>query len=169
MSRYVRKLINKNWLDKEIVSKNVWLDPDFILADALRNFTSSKNELSVFLLENDDQIELILSAIVASSKSLDNTDYVIIDRSLIDSLDIAIEEDLGKTLNNSINKLHLNLTQLSAEKVLKLARAIQEQGQIGRINKNRIAAAIQRQIVEGHLNENELTDEVRDKVKRFQT
>lgn len=169
MSRYVRKLINKNWLDKEIVSNNEWLAPDSILADALKNFSSSENELSVFLLENDDQIELILSAIVASSKSFDNTDYVIIDHSLIDELDIAIEEYPGKTFNNSVNKLHLNLKQLSAEKVIKLARAVQEQGQIGRVGKTRIAAALQRQIIEGHLNENQLTEEVRAKVKKFQT
>ena len=136
-TRLVRKLEKKIWLDKKIAKDEGWLGEGSVCADALRNFKTSDNRLSVFSLAQDDMLRQIVCAIVASpnSKNVPDTDYVIFDRSIIVELGISTEETRGDTLDDEVNALHIDLTRLSGLQLTRFAEKLQEHGELGRIPK----------------------------------
>lgn len=132
----VRKLENKLWLDPEI-SK----DQNGIKADALKNFKTSANTLSVFIADDKDNIPRILAAIAAGGERLDRVDYAIFGTDILDQHGIKYEKCLGKTPDEKVNQLHVDLKELTASQVCSLAQDIHSDGILERLSKREIEKA----------------------------
>ena len=168
MTRLVRKLDKKIWIDKEVASREGWLDTGSVCADALKNFKTSENRLSVFSLAQEDLLPRIVCAIVASpnTKNVPDTDYVIFDRSIIAELGISTEDTSGETLDDEVNSLHIDLTRLSGLKLVQFAEKLQEHGKIGRITKKELAKVLNTQIQAGTFVESELSEDLLASIKK---
>lgn len=168
MTRLVRKLEQKIWLDKEIAKKEGWLKDGAVCADALRNLKTSDNKLSVFSLRQDSDLLRIVSALVASPRgiSVPDSDYVVFDQSLIDELGIETELTKGKTLDVEVNELHIDLTKLSGEKIVRFAEKLQDCGQIGRFRKKEVAKTLSQLLTTGVLHESALSKDLLESIRK---
>jgi hypothetical protein len=150
LQKLVRKLDNKLWLDKEISEK---LHGGEIQGDALKNFRSSKNRLSLFIADETDNIIRIAAAIAAGGDKdkVSNIDYAIIDRRLLDQHDIQYEKCPGETPDSEINELHVDLVNLTARKINLLAELIQNHGTLERLSGRKVEQAIREGLANGFL------------------
>jgi hypothetical protein len=135
--KLVRKLENRVWLDPED-SK----DQNGIKADALKNFKTSTNTLSVFIADDEEKISRILAAIAAGADKIDRVDYSIFDTDILDQYGIKYEKCLGETPDEVVNQLHVDLRDLTASQVCLLAQDIQSNSSLERLSKKDVEKAI---------------------------
>lgn len=132
-TKLIRKLDNKQLLDPEI-SKEL----NGTQADALRNFRSQNNSLSVFIADDQNKIARILAAIAASGSNLDRADYAIFDTALLEHHGISYEKCPGETADKEVNDLHVDLKDLTVSQVCKLVQDIQNEATLEHISKKEV-------------------------------
>jgi len=145
----IRKLEKKIWLDI-VVAKEI----GGLQADALKNFKTTENKLSVYQIENIDDRTLVirvLAAIAAGRDKPGEIDYAIFDSMILKKIGINVEQIEGDTADQEINKLHLDLTQLKAEQILFLAEYVQKEGILERISKREITQSLTTGLEKGKL------------------
>lgn len=83
---YLRKIRRNRWYDSI-----PWLQPGDIQADALGDITTSDNQLSVWLVDNDrSHLEQIVAALTANCEFISNFDYVIFQEEDVLQLNIKV-------------------------------------------------------------------------------
>jgi hypothetical protein len=102
--KVVRKLENKMWLEPEIYPQL-----NGTQADALKNFRTTENRLSLFIADDENAISRILAAIVAGGQNATNADYAIFETEILDQCGINYERCPGETADEQVNKLHIDL------------------------------------------------------------
>ena len=150
-NKLIRKLENKLWLDKQIAQHS---NPSTTLnaqADAVKNFRTRNNALSVFIADDADNINRILAAIAAGSDKIYNADYAIFDADILDQHQINYEKCPGETPDTTVNELHVDLKNLTAHQICLLTQDIQNQGTIDRVSKRDINAEINKGLAENYL------------------
>ncbi len=124
MPLYLRKIKNNRWYDGE---KYPWLQDDEIPGDPLNDLRTSANKLSVFVVEDENDltsIERIAAALVANSQNIDTFGYTLIDSQTLEELDIRTQRTQGDTPDEKVNSWHCDIIELSAQKLVKLAMAM---------------------------------------------
>lgn len=140
MPKLIRKLDQKIWLDRQVAK-----DFGGLQADALKNFRTSGNKISVYKVDEDniqDSAIRILVAISCGRDSIDKVDYALFDSDIIKKLDIQFDEIVGTTPDQAVNKLHIDLENLSGETICELAKSIQNTGILDRCMGKEIEKAI---------------------------
>jgi hypothetical protein len=123
MPLYLRKIKNNRWYEK----KYPWLQEDEIPGDPLNDLRTSANKLSVFVVEDENDltsVERIAAALVATGQNIDSFDYALIDSQTLEELDIRIQRTQGGTPDEQVNSWHCDIIELSAQKLVKLAMAM---------------------------------------------
>lgn len=136
-TKLVRKLDNKLWLDPQIS-----MERNGTQADALKNFKTISNALSVFIADDQDKLTRILAAIAAGGSKPDKVDYAIFDAIILERNGIHYEKCPGDTADEEVNKLHVDLKNLTAVQVSSLAQSIKDEGNLNRLSKTKIIKAI---------------------------
>ncbi len=124
MTLILRKVKKPRWLKDD---ENLrWLAREEPQADALRDLETSGNKLSVWLV-TDDKTNLndVVVALIATGDLVSHFDYVLIDYNVLDRLGVRVENAEGETPHELANQWHVNLPELSAAKLLQLAREVQ--------------------------------------------
>ena len=100
-----------------------WLEDDDTQADALWSLRTKGNQLSVWLIDdNRSNLNRIVAALAAGRDTLDKIDYALIDRQVLDSLDIRVSKVDGLSLDAGANQhWHYDLTNLSGKQLVALA------------------------------------------------
>lgn len=74
-----------------------WTGTDDVQADALREFRTKGNALSIWLIDDSlSNLERVIAAVAAGRDRLCNLDYALIDRTLLDELDIQVRSQEGE-------------------------------------------------------------------------
>src|SRR3989344_4880870 len=138
------------------LEKKIWLDPEFSKklgyfgSDALRNFRTSGNSLSVFLVQKDlILITRILTAVIGGCEYVQEAEYALFDSSILDGLGVKYVQDEGTTADTEVNKQHLNLVNLTTQQICQLAEKIQAIGTLDRVSKKKIAQSLRDGIKNG--------------------
>jgi hypothetical protein len=124
MPFYLRKIKNNRWLGKQ---EYPWLQEDEIPGDPLNDLGTSANELSVFVVEDENDltsIERIAAALTANGQNIDTFGYTLIDSQTLEELGIRIRRTQGNTPDEKVNSWHCDVIELSAQKLVKLAMAM---------------------------------------------
>ena len=128
MAILVRKLDKKGWLRAEIAKELGGLQ-----ADALKNFKTTDNALSVYRLDGDIvPLDRILAALAGTRDHLQEIDYAMFDAELLKVHDIDTNDGPGETPDEEVNQRHLNLIKLTAPKLCALISSIQARGTVAR-------------------------------------
>ena len=117
----LRKITKPKWFDKP------WLPAGEVPADALVDLRTQNNELSVWRVEPDEVNLHAVIAALASNKTerLANLDYVVLDEEVVAGLGIEWTQTVGDSPHRDANlQWHCDLTELTATKVVGLARAM---------------------------------------------
>lgn len=98
---------------------------DEIQADALWDLKTEDNQLSVWHIEDDQSnLDLVLTAVAANCQFIANVDYVLIDQKTLTGLNIQARQTNGNSPYQTANKWHRDLLDLSARRLLELAKEI---------------------------------------------
>ena len=101
-----------------------WLPPGDIQGDALQDIETSDNKLSVYRVENEEDTKQVVFALAANREFLSNLDYAIFDDSNLTVAGIVIQQQDGQTPHDEANKLHYDLSELTARRLVLLAQAV---------------------------------------------
>lgn len=104
-----------------------------IPADPLGDLQTTRNKLSVWLVENNEEdgeedrsnITRVATALAATCDKPDRVHYILISGDVLTDLGISVEKSEGDTPDEEANKQwHYDLYDLSAQKLLKLAESL---------------------------------------------
>jgi hypothetical protein len=158
MSKLLRKVRQNRWYKDEAAPLLARGD---VPADPLGDLNTSQNKLSVYQVDEDlANVERIARALALSCHHVDNVCYITFDSSLLTEASIEFDHtDEGGTYDHAVNKCHVDLINLSGNKLVKLARLILSEGESDTILKKRI-----NELIEEGINSKELPEKVRDKL-----
>jgi len=159
----LRKLERKLWMDREITASLGGLQ-----ADALKNFSTQNNALSVFCVnKNKMPIERILAAIAGGRDNVQEIDYALFDSKILEEHGIKISPKKGITADDEVNGLHIDLIDLTANQVEAIASSIQKRGELKRIPKRKIGENLAVGLKEGYLNRNRINSNLFGKMSKY--
>lgn len=108
MSFLVRKINKAKWYQIDIMESND------ITADAITNcLRTTKNTLSVWHIETEDDLEKAVLAIVANQEHLDTIDVVILDEPSLNEYNLNIVTSPGETPVASLIEAHRDIAELT--------------------------------------------------------
>ena len=164
MPLLLRKLRKPRWtLDKDLP----WLAEGDIPADPLSDLATSENKLSVFLVEDDrSNLDQVVTAVAATRGHLAVFDYALFDQQLLPQLNIKIESTDGGTLDQVVNSWHRDLVELSALKLVELAKAILANAEKNRVLEKKIGQLMAQAVSLGRIDGDQLTPETRSKIAK---
>ena len=160
MARFLRMTRQARWLRHPDLS---WLLEHEIQGDALRDLQTEDNKLSVYKVQDKGDAERIVLALAANRDNLANLDYALFEDTMLNSIDITFAPQIGQTPDDEVNKLHYNLTNLTVERLAKLA-AVVAAGQHTRIPRKEIGSRLHQAIRAGTLDGNRLKPNLLAKV-----
>lgn len=110
-----------------------WLPERELQADPLSDLGTNSNELSVYhVVIDESNLDRIIASFVANSEQLSHFDFAIFDENIISELGINIKKSKGELPDEQVNNWHSDLYELSATKLVILAKAINEKAKIDR-------------------------------------
>ena len=162
MSLFLRVVRQGRWLRFPDIP---WLPVDELQADALSDLTTEKNGLSVYRVEGDGDRQRIIIALAATRDKPGNLDYVIFDDANMLALGITPEYREGETPDQSANKLHWELRNLTVNHLSGLA-TILAAGEHERVQKKvikaRLRGALRSSLLERRTMKRSLLDALED-------
>ena len=162
MASLLRKIRRTRW-DKQIFASTMpWLPHGDMAADPLGDLATVNGAISVFEVPNPDFAQYIAAAIAAGGDALSNVDYIVFDSEILDPTSVKIEKAPGDSPAPDINELHRHIAEISAARLLAIARLIFEKG-----TTNRISHKILRPIIEDGVKNKQWT--VKPKLKQCLT
>lgn len=163
MGVMLRKLDNRRRWDKV---EFPWLGHCEIPADPIADLKTVKNNLSVYYIKEDrSNLFDVVEAIAATRDCSDRFDYLIFDQEVCSELKIEVENTRGRTPNQEVNKKwHRDLTQLSADKLLELAKVIYEKGETHRKQEKEIIKMLARASLDGKIPIKDIKPQLRQKI-----
>lgn len=142
-------------------SNVLWLVEGELQADALADLKTSNNTLSVWLIHDDgSNLEQVVTALAATRQNTANLDYALLDLAWVSQLDIRSNPVAGDTPDPGVNGWHLDLVELSAKKLLRLAETILEQATIERISEKALVRLIREAVNSGRIDPAKLSPRV---------
>lgn len=174
MGFLVRKITKSKWFNVNDIQNEI-LDPDDISADALTScLRTSKNTLSLWRvddIENEDELNTIVLALVANSKSerLSTVDilYFEYDENLFDEKGINFEISDGDTTIKSCVDKHIDIVKLNLKTisiVVKLFCEFLNKSQSKRFSAKTIEKLLKKHLENNPNDKEGLTQELLDKL-----
>lgn len=140
-------------------------------ADALRNFRTRGNALSVFrIAEGSPSAERIAVMVAAGKHRPDQVDFVVFSAAVLAEQEMVVSERPGETLDPSVNRFHVALERLSARRVCGMVDAIQKAlidgtASLERVSKHRVCEMIAAAIHTGAIDVTRLRSTMRSEVE----
>lgn len=158
----VRKIDYIKWTQRRI------LEGEQPSADAITNcMKTTNNTLSLWSVDDENEIEEAVLAIAAQFSDLDTIDILTIDPSLIKDRGLSIQKCLGMTPYKSFAERHLDVVELDYKSLGLMAEVIIEslrQDRWKRIFLSHLKTIISKGVDEGKIQWSDLKKKVREKI-----
>jgi hypothetical protein len=162
MGFFLRKITKAKWTKPE----ESWLMSHEIHADTLVDLRTSENRLSVWYIENDKKnLNNIIIALASNCDEVSNIDYALFDETIIRDNSFEIRQTTGKTPDEDANKTwHRDLIQLSADKLVILAKNIYRFSEKERIYWKSVKNDIKEALSSGRLNKDKIKPKIQEEI-----
>lgn len=159
----LRKIRKAKWYKHEAVH---WLPEGELQADALSDLATKDNELSVWRVNDDrSNLEDVIAALGASSSVVSNLDYALFNQDALVQIDVRMKVTKGTTIDERVNtSWHSDLVELSASKLIDVARAILAKGEITRVPEKKVLELITSAVASGRIDSARLDERIRAKI-----
>jgi hypothetical protein len=141
--RFLRKIRRARWDKQTFCDTMPWLQANEFPADPLGDLATVRGKMSVYEVPSPESLKRIAAAIAAGGDAPSNVDYIVFDSEILAALPVQIEETLGECPAPDVNNLHRHITQVSAERLLAIARLILDKGITDRIGHKELIPIIQ--------------------------
>ena len=144
-----------------------WLSQGDVQADALGDLITKNNELSVWHIYDDrSNLDRIIAALASKRDVLSNFDFALFDQNIIQETGIKFQRTKGISLDVEANDLwHLDLYELSASDIVKLATAIANNGDLKRVSEREVKSILTSAITVGTIKYDHLIQNLKEKFK----
>ena len=158
----IRKINKAKWFQIDIMKDND------VAADAITNcLKTTRNTLSVWNIENEDDIEKAVLAIASSLEHIETIDIVILNTDALLAFGIHIITSSGITPIESLKEIHRDLSGLTFSKLGQIKDHIVERirnDKLKRYTKGKLKKILLDAINKGVLEIEDLNDSVRNKL-----
>ncbi len=167
MPLILRKIRKARWY-KDSKSNFPWLLDEDIPADPLGDLATNNNELSVWQVEDDkSNLHGVVVALAANSDDISNLDYALFDQQLLNEINIAIKPSKGVSPDEIANlNWHSDLVELSARKLVDLAKAVLVNAEIKRIPEKEILHLLVQAVLSGQIERAKLRSKIGAKIDK---
>ena len=138
-----------------------------VQADAMKCLVTSRNTLSVYLLEDtDQQKDRVVAALAVTRDYLADFDLVVVPDDTLRTLGITRIDNPGDTLDHEVNQWHYDLVDLTVMQLARLAVAIKRCGTIERYNRARLLDTIRTSLDANFIDRQRIPDTLADSLRR---
>jgi hypothetical protein len=164
---FLRMISSLNKWDRE--NTYLWLAPDDIPADPITDLKTADNKLSVFQVNNGDEIRInkIAAALAAKRLTLQPFAYILFDVGLPSRLDIQVGKTNRGTDIQIVNDWHFELIELSAQKLFSLTRDLLLNADPERKRENEVVPLIMENVRSGELDPDKMDERLRKSIAEF--
>ena len=142
-----------------------WLPSGSLPADPLADLNTQGNNLSVWQVADDkSNIDQILTALATTTDHTDKMDYALLDEKLLARIGISINQVAGNSRYKDANVWHRTLVEMSADKVILLAKTIMQLSTRVRISERNVLHLLQQAVDSGKVNRNDLDSNIQKKL-----
>jgi hypothetical protein len=144
-----------------------WLLDEDIPADPLGDLATNNNTLSVWQIDdNKSNLPQVAAALAANCDDLSNLDYALLDQQFLQN-NITLQPSLGNSPDKTANQnWHCDLVELSARKLVDLAKAILAHAEIKRIPEKEMLHLLAQAAASGQIERAKLHDKIRAKIDK---
>lgn len=143
-----------------------WLLDEDLQADTLGDLGTTSNELSVYHVDhNKNNLRRIISALAVNTKEYSNVDFALFDENLIAELGIKMKKSKGELADEQVNQWHSDLYELTASKLLELAKSIKKNSIIERKMPKEVLALVADSLQNDFLDRSRIKWKAEDLVK----
>jgi hypothetical protein len=146
-----------------------WIPAGELQAAALFDLRFSNNKLSVWKIEDDKtNLDRVIAALAVNTgrKNIERVDYVLLDPKSIEDLAIRVGKSQGKTPDTVANdEWHFDLVELTAAKIVAIAKLIKEDGKFDRKNEPAIKSLISKGLRGKQIDINLVDEYLRPKIQ----
>lgn len=130
MAYLLRKIRKNRWYKTDETS---WLPDNELQADALDDLRTKANELSVYSVDdNESNLGRVIAALAANTDHPSIIDFAIFSQEILEEIGVRARSSRGELLDDQANEWHYDLYELSASRILELARVIKAKARIER-------------------------------------
>lgn len=169
MPLVLRKIRKARWYRLEGVS---WLAEGDVHADPLADLPTSENRLSVWHVEDDrSNLERVVAALAASCGAVSNLDYALLDQQVLSTtLKVKIEGNRGASPDDKANESwHRDLVELSASKLVELAKAFLANGERDRVPEKKVRRLLADAVASGNVDSRRVDARIRADIDKHRT
>jgi len=166
MSYYLRVIPKRaDWIKYELNFPD-WIEENDIPADPLKDFPTTENAISVFLIEDKSNILKVAAAYSSNRfEGYKDIDYILINKCIIDDLEIEVNEINSDTADTIVNKLHYHLARLGGLKLCQIINRIYKDGlDCGAVDRKEIIEVLVEGIKDGTIKENKMKKNLLNKL-----
>ena len=173
MAAIVREITSKTWFQNDLVSREYpWLGPQDLQSDAFKGVRTSKNELSIYLIEGEghkaaEAVDRVLAALAATRDHVPQLDYVVISRDAVQALALELTKTLGNTPDPEVNSWHLDLVKLNSTRLVAFCQALQKSGTFSRKSIKQVAKLLDTGLATGHLDASLVNPKLKESIARY--
>jgi len=165
--QFLRVLQQQRWMDLQ----HDWLGEDEIPADPVGDLRTTDNKMSVWMLAEESlNLPRIVSALGANRDKLDKLDLALLDSDELSAIGIQTRQSEGDSADEMLNRsFHYDLVEISADKLVNLAKAIIRANRFERVQREDVKRYIACAVKNGWVQEDALrlkSDEIK-KVRQF--
>ena len=155
MKTIFRKLNHKRHWDEE-----QWLSAGDVKSDATKCLQTVENTLSVFVLEKpEEQMDRVVAALALTRGNLGQVDVAIVPEEILEKCEIKRDRVQAETPDSEVNQWHIDLVELTVDKIAKFASAIKSEGQIKRYAHKAVKTAIQQSLTTNCIDVEQINEE----------
>lgn len=138
-----------------------WLDENDIASDPVTDLATKNNSLSIYIIQdNRSELSRCLSALAAQRMCLQKLDYILFDTTVIDQLQLRTDDQQGDLKDKEVNRLHKNIIELSASKLIQLTKAIMSNCHKDRLLDEEVAKIIHESVKNNWIKKTSLGNEL---------
>ncbi len=162
MALLVRKIEKSKWLQNDITSG------EDVSADAITNcIKTSQNTLSTWRIDNEEQIDTAVLAIVSAHQHLDTIDVVWLSQDHLEKEGIHIQDTPGNTPIADLVESHVNIVGLTYKSLGKIAHSIVRRfsnNGVRRYTRTRLKEILRKAISSGRLDAERIAPSIAKKL-----
>ncbi|MBI2304825.1 MAG: hypothetical protein HYU86_08800 [Chloroflexi bacterium] len=131
----------------------------------MADLNTTGNKLSVWHVEDDkSNLNQVIVALASNFDYSSNVDYVLFDKNLLSRASIAMEHSKGETLLKEADSWHRDLIQLTAQKVVELAKLAMQNGEKKRVSEEEVISLVRKAVETGAIDSGNLKKGLRRKI-----
>lgn len=168
MPAFLRAIKKARWHAKP--EWDGWRDGD-IQGDALLDFRTQDNALSVFRVDDGTEIGRIVTALAATKANVSHLDYVVFDDAALASYGVHTVQIDGKTPDSEVNQIHYDVINLTVLKLVRVAQTVSwfKRERVPRIEvKAKLREALENQWLDSERVDSRLLDQLRQNARMGQ-